>query len=54
METDLEWREYYLKEAARATKDGLPITAKQCLANAELFKKLSTPKNPLPTTKEVE
>lgn len=51
-----QWREYYLKEAKRALKDGLPITAKQCLKNAELFKKLSTaPKknSPLPTTKDV-
>jgi hypothetical protein len=38
METDLEWREYYLKEAASALKEGLPITARQCLKNAELFK----------------
>ena len=54
--TDLGWREYYLKEAKRALKDGLPITAKQCIKNAELFKKLSTgtkKTEPLPTTKDV-
>lgn len=45
--TNLEWREYYLKEAAQALKDNLPITAKKCLANAELFKALSTPLAPI-------
>lgn len=50
--TDLQWREYYLKEARRAIKDGLPRTAKQCLANARLFENLGkTPQSP--TTKEV-
>lgn len=40
--TNEEWRRYYLKEAASAMKDNLPITAKQCLANADLFKNMGT------------
>jgi len=51
MESDLEYRAYYLEEARSAIKEGLPITAKQCLANADLFKRLSTPQEkPLPKT----
>jgi len=51
--TNEEWRAYYLKEAERAMKDNLPITAKQCLANARIFANMGTT-DQLPTTKDVE
>lgn len=64
----LTYREYFLRQANKALKDGLPITARQHLKNAETLKntptfdeiwerKLSTgseKETPLPTTKEVE
>ena len=70
MARKLTWREYFLREASRATKDGLPITAKQNLQNAALFKGESFDEiwerkvregherngdnSPLPTTKDVK
>lgn len=53
METNLEWREYYLKEAQSALKDGLPRTARQCLENARTFANMGITE-PLPATKDVE
>lgn len=36
------YREHFLKEAKKALKDGLPITAKQHLKNAETLKNTPT------------